>query len=201
MKVRQLLPYAALTLVVAQLLLLVVSWLLSATLASGVRSLISSEGIRWFFGHFTSMLCSPLLAWMLLMAIAWGCLRRSGLLGALVRIPSRSLLFRERVALRQCAIILTVLLVVVVLLTAVPHAVLLSASGLLFPSAFSASLIAIVCFFVVVLSLTYALLAGVARSMADVFELLVCGIRQWAPLFVIYILFIQFYESLRFVFW
>ena len=50
-------------------------------------------------------------------------------------------------------------------------------------------------------SLTYALLAGVARSMADVFELLVCGIRQCAPLFVIYILFIQFYESLRFVFW
>ena len=78
---------------------------------------------------------------------------------------------------------------------------LLSASGRLFPSAFSASLIAIVCFFVVVLSLTYALLAGVARSMADVFELLVCGIRQCAPLFVIYILFIQFYESLRFVFW
>ena len=188
MKVRQLLPYAALTLVVAQLLLLVVSWLLSATLASEVRSLISSEGIRWFFGHFTSMLCSPLLAWMLLMAIAWGCLQRS-------------LLFRERVALRQCAIILAVLLAVVVLLTAVPHAVLLSASGRLFPSAFSASLIAIVCFFVVVLSLTYALLAGVARSMADVFELLVCGIRQCAPLFVIYILFIQFYESLRFVFW
>ena len=114
---------------------------------------------------------------------------------------SISLLFRERVALRQCAIILAVLLAVVVLLTAVPHAVLLSASGRLFPSAFSASLIAIVCFFVVVLSLTYALLAGVARSMADVFELLVCGIRQCAPLFVIYILFIQFYESLRFVFW
>ena len=87
------------------------------------------------------------------------------------------------------------------MLTAVPHAVLLSASGRLFPSAFSASLIAIVCFFVVVLSLTYALLAGVSRSMADVFELLVCGIRQCAPLFVIYILFIQFYESLRFVFW
>ena len=39
---------ACLALFVAELLLVIVSWLLSATRLEGVRSLISSEGIRWF---------------------------------------------------------------------------------------------------------------------------------------------------------
>jgi len=199
MRVRQLLAVVALVLVIAQVLLVVVSWLLSVTLTDAVRSLISSEGIRWFFGHFTENLCSPLLAWLLMLSVAWGCLVESRLASTLVHLRSRSLLFRQRVALRQCAILLVAYIVVIILLTAVPHAVLLSASGRLWPSAFSASIVPIVCFGTVMLSVAYALMAGVCRSLAEVFELLVSGIRRAAPLFVIYILLIQFYESLCFV--
>ena len=43
----------ALALVLAQLLLMLGSWLWSAALPlSGVRSMLSGEGIRWFLGHF-----------------------------------------------------------------------------------------------------------------------------------------------------
>jgi aminobenzoyl-glutamate transport protein len=38
------------TLLISEALLVILSWLLSATRMEGVRSLLSSEGIRWFFG-------------------------------------------------------------------------------------------------------------------------------------------------------
>ena len=72
-----------LLLMVAELLLFILSWLLSATRMEGVRSLLSSEGIRWFFGYFTQMVASPLLVWLLLGLCAYGCLQRSGLLSLL----------------------------------------------------------------------------------------------------------------------
>ncbi len=71
--VYRLLPVTAGVLVLAQLLLMLVSWIWSAAVpASGVRSMLSSEGIRWFFGHFAEMLATPLLVWILLLAAAYG---------------------------------------------------------------------------------------------------------------------------------
>ena len=49
-------------LLVAQSLLVIVSWLLSAMRLEGVRSLLSSEGIRWFVGGFSDIVANPLLA-------------------------------------------------------------------------------------------------------------------------------------------
>ena len=43
-------------LLLAQLVLIILSWLLSATRLEGVRSLLSSEGIRWFVGDFSTIL-------------------------------------------------------------------------------------------------------------------------------------------------
>ena len=58
-----------LSLGILQLLLVILSWLLSAMRVEGVRSLLSGEGIRWFIGGFTGMLLQPLLAWLLLLLI------------------------------------------------------------------------------------------------------------------------------------
>ena len=69
-----------LILLLSEVLLFILSWLLSATRMEGVRSLISSEGIRWFFGSWQTLFASPLLVWLLLCLIAWGSLRKSGLI-------------------------------------------------------------------------------------------------------------------------
>jgi aminobenzoyl-glutamate transport protein len=69
----------ALLLIAAQVLLVLLSWLLSAMMTEGVHSLLSGEGVRWFFGSFTHMVASPLLAWLLLLCMAGGCLVKSGL--------------------------------------------------------------------------------------------------------------------------
>ena len=65
-------------LLLAEVMLIILSWLLSTAMMEGVRSLLSSQGIRWYFGSFTSIMASPLLVWLLLLLSAWGCLQQSG---------------------------------------------------------------------------------------------------------------------------
>ena len=170
-------------LILAETLLVILSWLLSAMRLSGVRSLLSGEGIRWFIGDFATVLASPLLLW-------------------LVLLPYRSSLitYRDRIAIRVSLAFLIIYLIIISLLTLMPHAILLSASGQLFPSAFSRSLVPLVAFGVCLVSVTFGYVSGRFRSLSDVLSALSFGIEKGAPLFILYILLIQFYQSLRFVF-
>ncbi|MBO7139700.1 MAG: AbgT family transporter [Prevotella sp.] len=182
----------------AELLLFILSWLLSATRMEGVRSLLSSEGIRWFFGSFTEMVASPLLVWLLLGLIAYGCLNRSGLLS--ITKSQFTISYRQRVALRVALVFMFIYVVMIALLTLMPHAILLSATGSLFPSAFSRSLIPILAFGICLVSISYGLVSGHLSGLGDVLSALSCGIAGGASIIILYLLFIQFYESLRFVF-
>lgn len=187
-----------LVLLMAELLLFILSWLLSATRMEGVRSLLSSEGIRWFFGSFTEMVASPLLVWLLLGLIAYGCLKRSGLLS--ITQSKFSISYRQRVALRVALVFLVIYVVMIALLTLMPHAILLSATGSLFPSAFSRSLIPILAFGICLVSISYGLVSGHLSGLGDILGALSSGIAGGASIIILYLLFIQFYESLRFVF-
>ena len=188
------LPHIALGLFAAQLLLMLVSWLLSAAFpTSGYHSLLSSEGLRWFLGHFVDRLSTPLLVWLVLLSLAYGVLRHSGLLHY-----GRS--FRERQALLMTLLFLVVIVAVIVLLSAVPHAVLLSATGRLFPSPFSQSLVPVVAFSVTLLSAFYGMVSGNLETLPRVYDALLDGIRRAAPLLLFYILLMQIYESLCYVF-
>ncbi len=182
----------------AELLLFILSWLFSATRMEGVRSLLSSEGIRWFFGSFTEMVASPLLVWLLLGLIAYGCLKRSGLLN--ITQSKFSISYRQRVALRVALVFLVIYVIMIALLTLMPHAILLSATGSLFPSAFSRSLIPILAFGICLVSISYGLVSGHLSGLGDILSALSCGIAGGASIIILYLLFIQFYESLRFVF-
>lgn len=193
---KRIVAYLALTLVLAMLVLFLLSWLLSATTDEGVHSLLSAEGVRFFFGGFVAMMQKPLLVWLLLLSMAWGGLRSSGLLTAF-RAPMN---MRQRQALLLLSVILVVYVGVILLLTAIPHAVLLSSTGSLWPSAFSRALVPIVAFGVVLLSVVYGLVSRRFLSMADICDSLIAGIASAAPLLLLYVLAVQFYDSLLFVF-
>ena len=193
---KRIVAYLALTLVLAMLVLFLLSWLLSATTDEGVHSLLSAEGVRFFFGGFVAMMQKPLLVWLLLLSMAWGGLRSSGLLTAF-RTPMN---MRQRQALLLLSVILVVYVGVILLLTAIPHAVLLSSTGSLWPSAFSRALVPIVAFGVVLLSVVYGLVSRRFLSMADICDSLIAGIASAAPLLLLYVLAVQFYDSLLFVF-
>lgn len=193
---KKLAPYIALVLVLAELVLILVSWLLSAAMPnSGVRSMLSGEGIRWFLGHFGSILATPILSWLLLAAIAIGCLRCCGVFSR-----PHPYGYRERRALLIGGGVLLVCFVSIILLAVVPHAVLISATGGYFPSPFSYSLIPVVSLSLCMFSIVYGVIAGTFQSLREVYDSLLYGIRWAAPCVLFYILLIQFYESLRFVF-
>ena len=190
---KRLIALACVAFGVAELLLVILSWLLSATRLEGVRSLISSEGIRWFVGEFTYTLASPLLVWLLLALVALGCLQHSGLM-------SRGRGYRDRVALRVSFSFIIIYVVIICLLTLMPHAILLSVTGSLFPSAFSRALVPIICFGVGVLSISFGMVSGRLHTLTDILDALTFGLQQGAPLIILYIMFFQFYASLLFVF-
>ena len=183
-----------LLLLIAEVVLILLSWILSAMRVDGVRSMLSGEGVRWFFGNFASMVASPWLAWLLLLLVALGCLQKSGL----IRQPHTS--YRDRMALRLTFVFLVLYVGVCFSLTAIPHAVLLSSTGSLFPSPFSRSIIPILSFGIILVSVSFGLVSGRFQTLADVLDTLSFGCRKGAPLFIFYILLIQLYESLRFVF-
>ena len=191
--VKRYLPHIAFLLLAAQLLLMLTSWLLSAANPTGgVRSLLSSEGLRWYLGRFSEVLGTPLLLCLLLLMMAYGCLKCCGIL----HYKSS---YRQKRALAITLILLVTYVAAIGLLALIPHAILLSATGLLWPSPFSAAALPLLALGTTLLSVVYGYVAGNFRTMADVYQSLLDGIRCGAPLLLFYVLLGQLYYSLQFI--
>ena len=186
-------------LILAEALLVFLSWLINAAVPDvPMRSLLSNEGIRWFFGHFVENMNTPLLIWFLLLSMAWGAVHKS----KITRIfPLARLGYRQRLALRLSAVVAVSIIVVIILLTCIPKAILLSSSGNLFPSSFSVAIIPILAFSVIVCSLLYGLVSGSIADFHHAFLALASGIVSWAPVFPLYVVGAELYSSLCFVLW
>ena len=207
------LGWTVLVLVTAQLALILLSWLITAAFPElPIRSLLSSEGVRWFFGSFTANQLTPLLAWFITAAMAVGacvrsrlwaafCTKMSGLLHRRDCTDGRQgLHYRERIGLRLALAEFMVYVVIMLLLTVVPHAILLSVTGELFPSAFSSSLIPSLSFVLIVMSLSYGVASGTVDSVARMHRVLVGGLEAGARIVPAYVIGVQLYMSLLYVF-
>lgn len=187
--------YAMLLLALAQIVLVLLSWLITAAMPEAFpRSMLSPEGIRWFFGSFTENMESPWLVGLLLICIAWGTLQTSGLL------HFDRTIYRHRNALRLVLIELVLFVAVILLLTVVPHAILLNVMGGIEASSFSRSILPFICFAVIVMSLCFGAVSNRLQGIEAMGESLSEGIRMAAPYFVIYILANQLYSSIEYLF-
>ena len=213
MRMKSKLGWTVLVLVTAQLALILLSWLITAAFPElPIRSLLSSEGVRWFFGSFTANQLTPLLAWFITAAMAVGacvrsrlwaafCTKMSGLLHRRDCTDGRQgLHYRERIGLRLALAEFMVYVVIMLLLTVVPHAILLSVTGELFPSAFSSSLIPSLSFVLIVMSLSYGVASGTVDSVARMHRVLVGGLEVGARIVPAYVIGVQLYMSLLYVF-
>ncbi len=213
MRMKSKLGWTVLVFVTAQLALILLSWLITAAFPElPIRSLLSSEGVRWFFGSFTANQLTPLLAWFITAAMAVGacvrsrlwaafCTKMSGLLHRRDSTDGRQgLHYRERIGLRLALAEFMVYVVIMLLLTVVPHAILLSVTGELFPSAFSSSLIPSLSFVLIVMSLSYGVASGTVDSVARMHRVLVGGLEAGARIVPAYVIGVQLYMSLLYVF-
>lgn len=193
--VNRILAYTTLSLGILLIVLVFVSWLLSAVMReSGVRSLLGSEGIRWFFSTFIDNLATPWLAGLVLCCVTIGAVYTCGILSY------RASEFRQRVALWLVVIEFIGFVAIMMALTLVPHAILLSVTGHLFPSSFTQSVFPYTCFALCTMSISFAWMSGRYGSVVDAFNKLTYGFRWLAPLFVVYIFLVQFICSFLFVF-
>ena len=188
----------ALFLGISMIALVLISWLITAAIPEiAMRSLLSSEGIRWFFGHFVDNLatCSRLdgAYWHFLRALI-----HSGLFQALR--TRRSLDYPKRFALHLVLFEMILITAIILLLTVIPHAILLSVTGNLIPSSFSNSIIPIICFSICVFSVSYGLMRGTLQSLQSIFRCLSVGITYTTSIWLLYILGAELYFSILFVF-
>lgn len=189
----------ALLLLVLQLLVVLGSWIISATIPeTNMHSLISSEGLRWYSSNFVDMMASPLLIWIMLLSMAYGCMRGSGLLSVFAR--GYRMTYRERTAFVFMLFVAVAYILALLSVTVMPRAILLSASGNLWPSPFSVALVPILTVGICLFSIVYGIVAGSFHSVSDVFTSLSSGLTKSTPLVLLYMLAIQLYYSVCFVF-
>ena len=214
MPMKNKLGYIVLMLFIAQLAVILLSWLLTAAFPElPMHSLLSSEGIRWYFGSFVSNQLSPLLICFIMAVMAGGACVRSRLYAAF-RVQMAALChrlagssacryefhYRERIGLRLALVEFIVYVVMMLLLTVVPHAILLSVTGQLFPSSFSSSFIPSLSFIIIIMSLSYGVASGTIDSVSKMHKVLVGGLEVGVRLVPTYVIGIQLYMSVMYVF-
>ncbi len=185
--------FLAALLIILELVLVLLSWVLSATTTWPVHSLLSSEGIRWFLGHAHEMVLSPLLVWIIFFAMAYGIFVESGFR---FRADHR----QERVGRNIALVVLLLYVFTIILLVAVPHAILLSSTGNIFPSPFSKAFVPMLSLGLLIVSVVYGLVVRTFTRFSAILEAARKGLAQASSILILYVLFIQFYESLCYVF-
>ena len=108
--------------------------------------------------------------------------------------------YREKAGLRVALVEFIAYVIIMILLTAVPHAILLSVTGQLFPSSFSSSFIPSLSLIIIIMSLTYGVASGTIDSVAKMHKILVGGLEVGSRLVPTYLIGIQLYMSIRYVF-
>lgn len=125
---------------------------------------------------------------------AWGTLRASGLLNYDHRV------YRQRNALRLVCLEFALFIGVMLLLTLIPHAILLNVMGGYASSSFSRSILPYICFMIIVMALSFGVISQRLNGIEAMGEAMADGVRLSAPLFIIYILVIQLYSSVDYLF-
>ena len=186
------------SLLLFQIMVVILSWMIKTIYPDfNGRSLLSGEGVRWFLGNFTNNVASNILVWIILIGLSWGAIRASNILQVFKR--SHTLSYRERLGFRVVLIEIMIWVIVIVLLSFIPHAAMLSITGQLFPSSFSKSIVPLIAFIALFSSITYGLIIRRLRKGNLIIEALSNGIKQIAPYIIIYIILVQLIYSIKFV--
>ncbi len=194
MRNNSLFSYSAFFLIVAQLVLCLLSWICTAAMPETfARSLLSAEGIRFYFGYLCESISSPYLVWLLFLSMAYGTFRKSGIL------QYDKSEYRHRVAQRLVWAELAVCVVIMLALTLLPDAILLNVMAGWSNSSFSRGIVPYLSLCIVVMSVSYGLASDHMKCLDDVFGAMTRGIGYGAPIVLIYILLVQLVSSLLFL--
>ncbi len=181
--------------------LALLSWIAAAARPDWpIRTLISDTGLRWLVGSLEQNFLSPLLVWLILGMMSMGAYFCGGLHAAIRGLARRKRAsFRTRMALYLVATEAMLFIVVMLLLCLVPHAPLLSVTGSLMPGCLEHGAIQLLCLLVILCSVSFAVMSGQCRTPSRLVSLLCYGIRRWAWLLPLYVVWMELFASFAFV--
>ena len=146
-------------------------------------NLMSVEGIRWYCAHIPSILCTPVLAYVVPLIVLAGAVERSGV-GEMLRSRFSSghfhLTYRQRRALGFSFGFFLLVMVAVILSVKGPMPVLLSVTGRVYPSPFFNALYQSVPMGLTFAMMAYASLCGHLRGWHECLSVLYWGVRRHA---------------------
>lgn len=193
-----LLAYMSMAVMVAEVFLVLGSWIVAAIWPEcAIRSLIGNDGVRWLLGSFGDNVSAPAVVWILLSGGMCGMLYRSGLWQAVSHYRNTS--DYERMALWIVGWEVVAMFVAVAFIAFVPHAILLSAVGTLFPGMFSHSIALIIICIGCMAAVTYGCIVSRFKSAVSLFMTFCSGLAQTAPLVMFYFAISEFYCSVVWV--
>jgi p-aminobenzoyl-glutamate transporter AbgT len=191
---RNWLSTAVISILIAYIVFILGSWLWSAAMpSSSIRPLLSESGIRWFFGTFVANLAKPLLIWIILFDVAIGACQKSGLGHTLKQLfqPHAHLNNLQRRGLWPAIEIVVFELIIMALLVFPRHAILLSITGVVFPSSASESFIPVIAFMLLSASLFYGLFSGLLHNYKDTVTCALRGGRHLKIILCFYVLIVE----------
>ena len=210
---RNKLGYIVLVLLIAQLALILLSWLLTAAFPElPMRSMLSSEGIRWFFGSFVSNQLHHCLSLYMAVMAAGACIRSRlytalrAMLSNVRSSPNKfhkqslQIHYREKAGLRVALVEFIAYVIIMILLTAVPHAISPECDRTAIPQ------FLLLEFHPLIITdhhhhvTTYGVASGTIDSVAKMHKILVGGLEVGSRLVPTYLIGIQLYMSIRYVF-
>lgn len=159
-----------------------------------IKSLLSAEGLRWSFSHLPDRLFNTGTAVCWLLLTVWGAIDYTGFGRVFRALTGRTFAGRMLVSLRQrhalwvSLILLLVWLGVLLMWSVLPHAILLSATGRVYPSPFIHGLLPAVALGVLGVMLLYGLLSNRLRTMAEVARMFFYGVSRHADWLCLYVL-------------
>lgn len=188
---------------IAEVFIIFLSWMLCTVYPEiQIRSLLSDEGIRWLFGHITENVSGAIIIYIIMIGMACGAIKRSGFIEHLNRLAKHKeeMDYRDKMAFIAIGAELAIYILSMALLAFTPHAILLSATGNLYPSSFSVSIIPSLCSIICLMMWTFAFFTKRMTSIYNCISSLVDGIKAFAPIIVAYIFICQLIQTLYFIF-
>lgn len=196
--------WASLVLAILQIALVLTSWLLTAAMPDmPYRSLLNPSGIRWFLHNYSVKMSSPLLLHMILVAVAIGSFVNGGLWSALNQLFTKKrseITSQQSFGLTTALGLLIIEVLVLLALTFLPNAILLSITGKIYPSSLSEGIVPILAFMVISISIAYSLFSGRFHSVYEVGESMTSACEWLMPFLLLYLFGAVFYHSFIYVF-
>lgn len=207
----------AMLLLMAEVIVIFVSWIGSALSPdSGIHSLLSPEGVRWFVGDFASVLATPVLVYIILVGITIGIVRQSGVVTSIRTVLSglhdatSSTLegkegdffyarYSERLGLRMALATFVVIIIVIALFTFLPHAVLINSHGYILGSSFSRGIIPMMCFCCSLSAVVYGAITSRFHSLSSYVDAVSSGITISSRYILLYLLAAHLFFSIRYI--